>query len=557
MNEIINKIAQDNNFELIQTVKIEQGVMTDKYLLKVKQSDGAEKKVILRIYPKDRESRLSFEPQVFIQAKRYGVKVPEYISSSIEKDDKSTNYILYNYLEGRTLKEAYNTLNEDSLVKIIKEIVDNLLKLAEINCERFGPLEKNLVGSFDSWKSFIEKSYNDGKNEIKNYSKNNDVKKILCDFKEYISFKNIIESDKKTLVWLDFHPENIIVNNSAEFVGFIDFEEMVSGPFETSIGYLYAREGKSDFFNRIITELNLRNFVFEQSKINSYAILRLFRIAPYLKNDLPTGKKRGSLFCVFKGLHEIYLDFEVKKTSRFWDYLFFTFGFKELGFEKQKRFTAFNLTFFSLLIIGLFVWIFTSKIDSNVHHSQYWKNEEKIELNFKKSPIWFAYEKDSLITSAYITENMKKELIELAPDSTKLDCSYFKEISVLANKSQKNDKSQIFWLIIASGIISVVGVNIRSLWDFVGNASYKYDLDIDRWWPWYFLRPTIGFLAGIVFYFLYNGGIVELNVKYNSESRLFFLLALSGLIGFGLTDFISRLRIVSKAIFGSEDSKKK
>lgn len=557
MKTILRKIANDNGFELISFKKIEQGVMTDKYLLKVKNTgDDIEKKIILRIYPNGRESKLKFEPQVFKKAIEAGVKVPKYISSSIEKNDDEIHYILYKYIKGKTLKDVYNNLNDSEKNKIIEDIVDNLLKLSSIKCEGFGPLEKDLKGSFSSWKLFIEQSFNDGKKQIKNYNKNNDVKKILKDFKDNISFENIVDSEKNDLIWLDFHPENIIINKHNQFAGFIDFEEMISGNLDMSIGYLYAREGKSDFFNRIIIQLNLKNKHINQSTLNKYAILRLFRIAPFLKINLPTGKKRDSLFCIFKGLFEIYQGLEINNSSKIWDYLLFTLGFKELGFEKQKKFTAFNLTFFSLLIIGLFILVFTYKLNSNIRYSQYWKNNENLELNFKKSPTWFTYEKDSLIATANINDDMKKELVELAPDSIKSNCSYFKEVSALVNKSQKNDKYQLLWLIIASGLISVIGVNIRSLWDFVGNASYKYNLDIDRWWSWYFLRPTIGFLAGVIFYFLYNGGVVELTLKNNSHSRLYFLLALSGLIGFGLNDFITRLRTVSKAIFGSEESKK-
>ncbi|MGQ7944156.1 aminoglycoside phosphotransferase family protein [Flavobacterium sp. WC2509] len=558
MKTIFKEIEKHNDIKVIKSVKIEQGVMTDKYLLTVKKGDeNIEKKVILRIYPDGRESILKFEPEVFKKAKEAGVKVPNYISSSIENKDAKSNYILYDYIEGNTLNSIYSSLTDDSKNRIVEDIVDNLLKLSSISCEDFGPLQTNLLGSFSTWKLFIENAYNEGKKQIRKYNKNNDVEKILNDFKDNISFKNLYHSDKKALIWLDFYPENIIINDRNEFAGFIDFEEMISGDLAMSIGYLYAREGKSDFFNRIITKLNTKiNINIDQEIIDKYAILRLFRIAPYLKNDLPTGKKRESFFCVFKGLFEIYQSFEIKKKSKMRDYFVFTLGLRKFGFEKQKKYTAFNLTFFSLLIVGLFIYIFTFNLNDNIRHTQYWNNNENIKLNFKKSPSWFIYEKDTLISSEFINDNMKQELIGLAPDSIKSDNSYFKEVNVLAYKSQKSDQNQLPWLLIASGLISVIGVNIRSLWDFVGNASYKDDLDVDRWWPWYFLRPTIGFLAGVIFYFLYYGGMMELNTNKLSSSRLYFLLAISGIIGFGLNDFIDRLRNISKAIFGIENNKK-
>lgn len=531
--------------------KIEQGVMTEKYVITGVDQNLKENQFIIRIFPKGRENALNFEPIVIKEAFQQGVKVPELIGSSLDHNINDINYIVYKYLPGRSLNQVYDQMTEVEKNNLIEEIVNNLFILSKIKCNKYGPLEIGLNGKYESWKAFLFESLSNGKSFLKKHSQLNS--NFISMFDSVFTNQTNLTDNEKQLVWLDFHPENIIVNDSNKLEGFIDFEEVVSGDLKMSLGYLYAREGSSEFFQKIFNKYSKKDSTILLKDIENYAFIRLSRIAPYLKLDLPSGKKRDSLFKVFKGIKELNskIEPELSNYKSFVKKIFFiNENTDDNSTNQQKIRAAVSLFWFSILITVLFLILFVTKLDKHPVFEQTWSNNENIVLKYSKAPIWFKYENNKLYTDLPITDDMKVKLYSLASDTIPKNTSYFKEINNLTFNSRQGTPKTIY-IIIACGLLAVLGVNIRSMWDFVGNASYKNELNISRWWPWYFLRPLIGFMAGIGFYFLFNGGVLELNGIGVSKSKLYILLGVSSLIGFGLNDFIERLRLISKAMFGN------
>ena len=531
--------------------KVEQGVMTEKYVVTGLDESLNEGKFVVRIFPKGRENVLNFEPSVIKEAFRQGVKVPELAGSSLEHSIDDLNYIIYKYLPGRPLSEVYGQMGKDEKANLIKEIVGNLIMLSNVECNKYGPLVTELNGKYESWKTFLFESLSTGKPFLEKHSELNN--KLISMFDSTFTNEENESEVKKGLVWLDFHPENIIVNDSNKLEGFIDFEEIVSGDLKMSLGYLYAREGSSIFFQDVFREYSKTYDAIQLKDIEGYAFIRLCRIAPYLKLDLPSGKKRDSLFTVFKGIKELNskIEPEFGNYKSFVKKIFFINENTESNSTNQQKIrAAVSLFWFSIFIAVVFLSLFIIKLDKNQIYEQPWNNNENIQLEYSKAPIWFKYEDSILYSDVAITEDMKIKLYNLTSDTIPKNTSYFKEINTLTFNSRQGAPKSIY-VILACGLLAVFGVNIRSMWDFVGNASYKNELNMSRWWPWYFLRPLIGFMAGIGFYFLFNGGVLEINGIGVSKSKLYLLLGLSALIGFGLNDFIERLRLVSKAMFGS------
>lgn len=531
--------------------KVAQGVMTEKYVITALNKTLVEENFVVRIFPKGRESILNFEPEVIKAAFEQGVKVPELIGTSKEHTVNDLSYILYKYLPGRPLNEVYEKMGQNEKSSLVKEIVNNLFMLSKVSCTKFGPLDIGLNGTYESWKSFLFDSLATGKSFLKKHS---DLKSTLISrFDAPFPNEENQSCTKSDLVWLDFHPENIIVNDSNKLEGFIDFEEVVSGDLKMALGYLFAREGSSEFFQEVYKEYSNIDESIILKQVEEYAFIRLCRIAPYLKFDLPSGKKRDSLFIVFKGIKEL----NSKEEAEFGNYksfikkiFFINENTESNSTNQQKIRAAVSLFWFSIFIAILFLGLFVFKLDKHDIHMQPWKNIENISLAYSKAPIWFKHEDSILYSDIVITDAMRIELYELASDTLPRNISYFKQVNTLAFNSRQGTPKSIY-VIFACGLLAVLGVNIRSMWDFVGNASYKNTLNISRWWPWYFLRPLIGFMAGIGFYFLFNGGVLELNGVGVSKSKLYLLLGISALIGFGLNDFIERLRLISKAMFGS------
>lgn len=548
-----NVIKSLTPLTLIKFEKIEEGVMTDKYLLTAASDSGASENFIIRIYPQKRRGLEHFEPALFRIFNEKEIKSPEYIGSSIEYPFESYKYILYKFLPGRSLTQVYHTLSDEDKSHLIREIIENLVKITEIECNGYGTLSEGLNAKYESWQAFLFEAYYNGREGLK--ASNIFEVELLNEFHRIFPLPQNRTHSECNLVWLDFHPDNIIVDDSNRLSGFVDFEEMISGDPAVSIAYLYARLGNNDFYNRIIKEFFAKVGAVSKNSIAEYAMLRAFRIAPYLSEKLPTGRERDNFFSVFKGLGE--LNSIIKNRDRRPSPLRWAFSIEDdIGLEsgnRQRIRAASTLVLSSMLIVSLFLVIFVVFLENRRVTKVFWNNQNEVSILSQETPNWFNYENDSLATDITISMEDKSKLIQSFPDSILKDDTLMKSINNLVFRSRQSEQSSIF-LILACGIISVIGVMIRSLWDFVGNASYKDEININRWWPWYLLRPFIGFMGGVVFFFLYSGGVIDINTINLSKPEVYWLLGLSTIVGFGLNDFVTRLRLVSKAALGGNSN---
>lgn len=538
----IKKILGNHTNEILDSFDvIKKGVMNHMYLVRCKNSD---QKFVIRIYPEERRNIVHYEPQVLKELNKAGVKSPKYI----DHDDGEWAYLIYEYLPGRSLDEIYSSLNLDERKILAIEIVENLLKINEIKCNGFGALIDGFKGDSDKWENFLVNAYYKGKNDIKRIT--NLHPKLLSDFDRNFP-NNLLENISSCgLSWLDFHPKNIIVNDDGKLSGFVDFEEMVFGDTDISIGYLFSREGKSSFYEEILDSYKTKARPIKQNKIEDYAVFRIFRIVPYLNSPLPTGQPRDELLDVFKGVKTINDRFKSRRRVSIIRNAFLlenkTSGVSD---NSQRIRSVWSLLISTLIVMSLFLWVFSSYLDHRVVNKTYWNNEENLDFNLSSTPAWFNYEQDTLYADIVINDAEKKDLFQNLSEEISNNIGFTSAFGSLVYKTRNQELNSLF-LIIACGLISVIGVQIRSLWDFVGNATYKNELSMNLWWPWYVLRPFIGFMGAVVFYFLYTGGILDVGMINLSKSKMYILLGLSTVVGFGLNDFIERLRMISKAVLG-------
>ena len=133
-------------------------------------------------------------------------------------------------------------------------------------------------------------------------------------------------------------------------------------------------------------------------------------------------------------------------------------------------------------------------------------------------------------------------------DSKKVVRSYYDAINELAYISNAMLETSLMYLLLLAGLGGSLGVQIRSISNFIGVACIKNQLDIKRWWPWYALRPLLGFLLGVLIVILVKARLFLMN-ESAPESNLWWL-GLSVLVGFGASDFTERLRLLSHTLFG-------
>ena len=215
--------------------------------------------------------------------------------------------------------------------------------------------------------------------------------------------------------------------------------------------------------------------------------------------------------------------------------------------------TLLSLSFFSLIHD-----IITSQIKP---FSTEWKPKDSITL--RSGPEWFYYDqkKGTVNSLQAITEKDKSSLTELLSKDSKSYPSYSQAIDALSYFSnQDGGNSGYCWILLLYCVTGVIGVQLRTINNFVGNACFKKKFDFGVWWPWYLLRPLIGFITGGVVFLLIDGKLFYSTQIVGGLSAAVLALAFIG--GFSADDFYDMLRRISKRIFSTttqpenEDKKK-
>ena len=181
----------------------------------------------------------------------------------------------------------------------------------------------------------------------------------------------------------------------------------------------------------------------------------------------------------------------------------------------------------------------------------------------KAGPACFSHDEDkgALIYKGPIDDAMKKELLalivmdnvpkELRDEEIK---TYREAIQTLACLSNAEAYRILLFLLLLSGIGGTIGVQIRSVSNFIGVACFKNELDLKRWWPWYILRPLLGFLFGILIVILIKANLF-MGTETPAEQGNLWWLGIAVLVGFGASDFSERLRLLTQTLFGKNFDK--
>jgi aminoglycoside phosphotransferase (APT) family kinase protein len=281
--------------------RIEVGVMTHKYSLISREHE----RYIIRFYPSSIKNTINFEPDLLIKAHKIGALVPEVICDSRGRED-GYDYVIYRMLDGISLSESIRkggVLNNE----LISSIFDNIHALNKVEVEKFGPLENGSAGFYDDWMSFVDEIIETSIGYIASLSGNarttRNVIQFIKEFRNELSHETI----KPCLIWNDISLDNIIVDKGS-LSGFVDFDSAASGDSLMPLGYLYARQGESIFFKRLLDMYQKENnFSFDMMKF--YAILRVMRISKYQSEPLPNGQAREKIDSVFPGALQIIKSF--------------------------------------------------------------------------------------------------------------------------------------------------------------------------------------------------------------------------------------------------------
>ncbi len=207
---------------------------------------------------------------------------------------------------------------------------------------------------------------------------------------------------------------------------------------------------------------------------------------------------------------------------------------------------------FTGLIVAAFVHFYKLSEARQVMESVSWNNEKQQAL--RSGPVWFGYDEQArlLKVKGVIDDTVKMQLLKLYPSDSSGYASYQGAIDLLAFKTQTSaNKPPYLLVLVLGGLAAMIGVQIRTIYFFIDHACYKKDFDAKTWWPWYVVRPWVGFLLGGALILLAE---VNLFSVANAQSSQIFWIGFSILAGFSTPDVIRRLGKASEAIFGIDDN---
>jgi len=188
-----------------------------------------------------------------------------------------------------------------------------------------------------------------------------------------------------------------------------------------------------------------------------------------------------------------------------------------------------------------------------------WNKPADLELTLGPTAFWYDGDKQELVYRGQISAEDKAKLFELpnASDRTiKVSpvelADYRKAVDALAFKSQSGNDTVYILILTLAGLSGTLGVMSRSNVNFIRIACFQNVLDFNRWWPWYLMRPVLGFLLGLLAVLLVQARIYVPNS--GSVDSLDWWMGFAMLVGFGAEDFADRVRLVSQTLFGKGDS---
>lgn len=290
VNEIGQLIRQYWGTQSVSIETVHRGGMNFVYEINLGHS-----KIMLKVHPFSRVDVAEREHYILKCASENGVKVPKVISCGIYK---KLGYIFYYNIPGENLQFEKLDRKQQEVFSI--SLVENLKKFSELTSSHFGSVTEHELG-YHNWKAFLHATIREGLASLESA----DVMSSK-EFKNLSNYMHYQLSLNKNwfngMVWGDVKSENIIVSNG-ELAAILDFESCFFGDPVLSLGYLFAKEGRSPFY--ISVAKHFKNFLrFSDEDVYFYSLVRLIRISKYLNSPLPTGKARDPVTSYFKGISE-------------------------------------------------------------------------------------------------------------------------------------------------------------------------------------------------------------------------------------------------------------
>ncbi|UCG47502.1 MAG: hypothetical protein JSU94_18705 [Phycisphaerales bacterium] len=232
-----------------------------------------------------------------------------------------------------------------------------------------------------------------------------------------------------------------------------------------------------------------------------------------------------------------------------------------LGTQKQRVHVAIGLALITAILFGFwFKTLVLVEAISQQENSITFRASDDLFLS--AGPPSFRYDRQSgrMFHRGPMSAKTKEQLIALVkvePNSSQrfkdAAAQYWAAVDRLAYQAGHVSEQLVAYILILGGLSGILGVQLRSVVSFVGNTCYKNELDIARYWPWYWMRPVIGFILGVVAVLVVQARL--LFADQAAPAATSWWLAIGFLAGFGASEFTDKLRYLSRTLFGESQTR--
>lgn len=213
-----------------------------------------------------------------------------------------------------------------------------------------------------------------------------------------------------------------------------------------------------------------------------------------------------------------------------------------------------------ITIVVVVVWFSVLKriqAQLTTEHSVAWKMPADAILN--PGPPAFSYDSASnvLAYKGVMDVPTKQQLIGLfVPGTTNYSSAatqaYRDAINRLAYGANDAGGGTVSLLLMLGGWSATLGVLFRLMLSFVNVVCYRKDLDLELWWPYYVLRPPVGFLIGFTVVLLVKAELAFKGEEVAAAGSLWWA-GIAFIAGFGASEFTEWLITISRTLFKPGD----
>jgi hypothetical protein len=172
--------------------------------------------------------------------------------------------------------------------------------------------------------------------------------------------------------------------------------------------------------------------------------------------------------------------------------------------------------FSGLVLLGWISVLHATQSQLQAEHRVAWTPDPQIQVAPGPPSFFHDGARDELVVRGPVDEGLREELETLIsisgtpispPDPA--GRSYWLAIDQLAFVSNEAAARLKLYILLLGGLSGTLGVQLRSIINFIGVTSFQNKLDIVRWWPWYALRPAAGFVFGLMAVLLFEAGLFQ------------------------------------------------